>query len=67
MILIGSDGPKTGLVEDERLKVLRQRQVFLLGAHINHVKPRLVAMHGVQNNLFGSCVQMKDGYGMVTE
>ena len=51
VILIGSDGPKAGFVEDERLKVLRQRQVFILGAHVYHMEARLVTMHRVQNNL----------------
>lgn len=52
VVLIGSHGGEARLLEDEGFEVLLR--VFLAvfpGVHVDHVKTRLVSVHGVQNDL----------------
>lgn len=52
VVLVGGHGREARLLEDEGFEVLLR--VFLAvfpGVHVDHVKTRLVSVHGVQNDL----------------
>lgn len=52
MVLVGGHGREARLLKDEGFEVLLR--VFLAvfpGVHVDHVKTRLVSVHGVQNDL----------------
>lgn len=52
VVLVGGHSREARLLEDERFEVLLR--VFLAvfpGIHVDHVKTRLVSVHGVQNDL----------------
>lgn len=51
MVLIGRNGGEPRFREDERAEVLRLRRVFRPFVDVDHVEPRLVTMHRIQNDL----------------
>ena len=51
MVLVGRDGREFRLGEDEGAKVFRARRVLGALVDVDDVKPRLVAVHRVQNDL----------------
>ena len=51
MVLVGGDRGELGLWEDEGLEVLGGGGVLAGGVNIDDVKPRLVAVHRVQDHL----------------
>lgn len=52
MVLVGCDGSESGLLENERLVVFFGVLFTVFpGVHIDDMKPGLVSMHGVENNL----------------
>jgi hypothetical protein len=65
MILIGRDGRELCLWKDERAKVLRLRSVFGPLVDVDNVETRLVAVHGIQYDLYkkkmvhGKCKENK--------
>lgn len=52
MVLVGRHGSEAGLLEDKGLKVLLCVLLAVFSwVDVNHVEPRLVSVHGVQNDL----------------
>ena len=51
MVLVGGDRGELGLGEDEGLEVLGGGGVLAGGVDVDDVKPRLVAVHRVQDHL----------------
>lgn len=52
MVLVGCDGCESGLLENKRLIVfLRVFLTVLAGVHVDDMKPRLIPVHGVQDDL----------------
>lgn len=52
VVLVRGDGREAGLLKDKRFVVLlRVFLAVLAWVHVNHVKPWLVAVHWVENNL----------------
>lgn len=52
MVLIGCDRCKAGFLKNKGFVILLGIFLAVLaGVHINHMKPGLIAVHGVQNDL----------------
>ena len=54
MVLVGSDSHELGFLKSESLEVFREmsrRLVFVFTRNAQNMKPRLIPVHTVQNNL----------------
>ena len=51
MVLVGGDRSELGLRKNESAEVLRGGGVLPRGVDVDHVQPRLVLVHRVQNHL----------------